>query len=183
MTPAFVARPMRLPVVAALVVAATLLSGCTVPSDEPEQDPLFGLCPQWQQGPGSPAIAVEVAGNGSESRELGPAEATFGDRPLDLYRVRLGNLTVTGRLEMRAFAADGRQLAIRDYRIDSTEQLVPVVAFTDGSAAGKEFDVFRSPVTHGSPAAPAPLSLRWTSASGASTVDAVVTYHYKVCGS
>ncbi|HJQ93830.1 MAG TPA: hypothetical protein VJ874_06050 [Candidatus Thermoplasmatota archaeon] len=166
----------------AALALAVLLSGCTVPSDEPEQDPLFGLCPQWEQGPGSQALAVDVAGNVSEDRELGPAEASFGGRPLDLYRIRLGNLTVSGRLEMRAFADDGRQLAIRDYRIASTEQLVPVVAFTDGSAAGKEFDVFLSPVDHGSQAAPTPVTLRWTSESGASAVEAVVTYHYKVCG-
>lgn len=181
MTPAFVARPMRLPILAVLAVAATLLSGCAVPS-EPEQDPLFGLCPQWKQGPGQHGVAVEVSGNDSEDLELGPADATFGGRPLDLYRIRLGNVTVSGRLEMRAFADDGRQLAVRDYRIASTEQLVPVVVFTDGSAAGKEFDVFLSPVTHGSTAAPAPVTLRWTSVSGASDVEATVTYHYKVCG-
>lgn len=167
----------------AAAALAVLLAGCTVPDDEPEGDPLFGLCPQWQQGPGSLALAVEVEGNGSEDRELGPANATFDGRPLDLYRIRLGNVTVSGRLEMRAFADDGRQLAIRDYRIASTEQLVPVVAFTDGTAAGKEFDVFLSPVTQSSPAAPTPVTLRWTSASGTSAIDAVVTYHYKVCGS
>ena len=167
----------------AVATLAVLLAGCTVPEDGSDEDPLFGLCPQWQQGPGSHALAVELAGNRSdEDRELGPADPTFAGRALDLYRVRLGNLTVTGRLELRAFAADGRQLAIRDYRIASTEQLVPVVAFTDGSAAGKEFDVFLSPVTQGSQAAPAPVTLRFTSVSGASAADAVVTYHYKVCG-
>jgi hypothetical protein len=166
----------------AAVVLAVLLSGCTVPEDEAEADPLFGLCPQWEQGPGRVAFEVAVSGNGSEDRELGPANATWADHPLDLYRIHVGNLSVAGRLEMRAFAADGRQLGIRDYRIAGSEQIVPVVAFTDGSAAGKEFDVFLSAVTHGSTASPAPVTLRWTPVSGSSSVDAVVTFHYKVCG-
>ncbi|HUR24974.1 MAG TPA: hypothetical protein VM327_03040 [Candidatus Thermoplasmatota archaeon] len=174
---------MRRLVAVALVVVAALLAGCTVPSDEPEQDPLFGLCPQWVQGPGGFPLHATVAGNGSEDIEVAAGNATLDGRPLDLYRIRIGNLTVDGRLEMRAFAADGRQLGIRDHRIEGTQQIVPVVAFSDGSAAGKEFDVFLSPVTQDSTPAPGPLSLRWTSTMGASTVDAVVSYHYKVCGS
>lgn len=180
MTPALVARPMRWLAAAAL---AALLSGCAVPEEEPEQDPLFGLCPQWQQGPGSFPLALAVSGNRSEDSEVAEANGTFDGRPLDLLRVHVNNLTVAGRLDLRAFSADGLQLGIRDYRIAGTEQIVPVVAFTDGSAAGREFDVFLSPVTHGSPAYPMPLTLRWSPAEGESTVDAVVTYHYKVCGS
>src|SRR5688572_3740944 len=174
---------MRLPVVAVLAVAATLLAGCTVPDDETEQDPLFGLCPQWTQGPGETRLDLDLSGNESQDAEIGPANATIDGRPLDLYRIRVDNLSVGSRLEMRAFAADGRQLGIRDYRIAGTEQIVPVVAFTDASAAGKEFDVFLSPVTHGSAPSPAPVTLRWTPTSGTSSVDALVTYHYKVCGS
>lgn len=166
----------------AALVLTVLLAGCAVPDEAAEEDPLFGLCPQWVQGPGSVSLAVTVSGNGSEDREVA-ANATVDGRELDLYRMRITDLTVDGRLEMRAFAADGRQLGIRDYRIDGTEQIVPVVAFADGSAQGKEFDVFLSPVTHGSAPAPTPLTLRWSSASGNSTVGAEVTFHYKVCGS
>lgn len=172
---------------AAALVA--LLSGCTVPTDEEAADPLFGLCPQWTQGPGRQVLDLDLVGgfgnatNSTSTRdvELGPANATLGGRPLDLYRVRLDSLSVAdGRLELRAFAADGRQLAVRDYR-QSSPQLVPVVVFTDGSAAGHEFEVFLSPVGHDDAGSPAPATLRWT-ADGNATVAATVTYHYKVCG-
>ena len=169
---------MRWLVAAALAV---LLAGCTAPTDEPEDDPLFGLCPQWSQGPGSQALSVRLTGNGSEESRLGEANATAAGKPLDMYRVRLDALAVDGRTELRAAAADGTRLNIRDYR-QTSGQLVPVVVFTDGSAVGHEFDVFLSSVAHGSPAAPAPVTLLWTQASGETTVDATITYHYKVCG-
>lgn len=182
MTPPPVARPMRWLAYAAL---AALLSGCTVPTDEPAEDPLFGLCPQWSDGPGRQVVDLDLrasSGNATSTREvvLGPANATFGGRPLDLYRVRIDRLSVDGRLELRAFAGDGRQLAVRDYRPVSP-QLVPVVVLTDGSAAGHEFEVFLSPLGHDDDASPAPAALRWT-AEGNATVAATVTYHYKVCG-
>ncbi len=167
---------------AAALVA--LLSGCTVPTDEPTEDPLFGLCPQWTEGPGRHAMDLDLSGgsgNATRDVQLGPANATFGGRPLDLYRVRLDVIAVAdGRLELRAFAADGRQLAVRDYR-QVSPQLVPVVVFTDGSAAGHEFEVFLSPVGHDDAASPAPVTLRWTT-DGNATVAASVSYHYKVCG-
>jgi hypothetical protein len=164
---------------AAALLPALLLAGCAAP-DEEQPDPLFGLCPQWAQGPGGYTAGVNPAANRSEERELGPANATHLGKPLDLYRIRLDRLEVDGRLEMRALAADGRQLAIRDYR-QQAPQLVPVVAFLDGSAVGKEFDVFLAPVLHGADPAPAPVTLRWNS-TGAATVDLSVTFHYKVCG-
>ncbi|MHB1260986.1 MAG: hypothetical protein ACYC2H_04640 [Thermoplasmatota archaeon] len=172
----------------AAAALAALLSGCTVPTDEPAADPLFGLCPQWAEGPGRQVLDLALPGgsgnatNATATRdvELGPANATLGGRPLDLYRVRLDRLAVDGRLELRAFAADGRQLAVRDYR-QVSPQLVPVVVFTDGSAAGDEFEVFLSPVGHDDAGSPAPVTLRWT-ADGNATVAATVTYHYKVCG-
>lgn len=170
---------MRIPVVAVLVAAATLLAGCTVPEEGPEQDPLFGLCPQWAQGPGRQALDLDVSGNAST--ELGPANETHVGHDLDLYRITVDDLEVDGRLELRARAADGRQLGIRDYRIAGSEQIVPVVAFEDGSAAGHEFDVFLSPVSHAGEASPAPVTLHWTT-TGNATVEGLVTFHYKVCG-
>lgn len=164
----------------ALAALVPLLSGCAVPTDE-EADPLFGLCPQWSQGPGSQPVGLRLAGNESVERELGPANTTHQGRPLDLYRVRLDKLVVEGRTELRAVAADGTRLNIRDYR-QTSGQLVPVVVFTDGSATGKEFDVFLSAVGHGDQASPAPVTLLWNQVGGNATIEASVTYHYKVCG-
>jgi hypothetical protein len=164
---------------AALLLLVPLLAGCAAPDDK-KADPLFGLCPQWAQGPGGFSSGLHLDNETAQS-ELGPANETYLGKPLDLYRVKLDRLSVDGRLELRAMAAGGKQqLAIRDYR-QATPQLVPVVVFTDGSAAGREFDVFLSPVLHDAPAAPAPATLAWN-ATGASDVEVSATYHYKVCG-
>lgn len=173
---------MRPLVLLAVAAVAVVLSGCTVPDEDPEADPLFGLCPQWAQGPGSQPLQLQLAGNGSDSSELGPADPMNGGKPLDLYRLHIDELTVEGRTELRALAADGTRLNIRDYRLSASQQLVPVVAFTDGSAAGQDFDVFLSSVAHGSTPAPAPVTLQWTQVGGNTTASATVTYHYKVCG-
>ena len=163
---------------AALLLLAPLLAGCAAPAED-KPDPLFGLCPQWAQGPGGFSTGLHLD-NGTAASELGPANETYLGKPLDLFRVRLDKLSVGGRLELRAVAADGKQLAIRDYR-QSTPQLVPVVVFTDGSAAGHEFDVFLAPVLHDAPASPAPVTLKWN-ATGPADVELSATYHYKVCG-
>lgn len=173
---------MRPLVLLAAVALAAILPGCTVPDEDPEADPLFGLCPQWVQGTGSQPLQLQLAGNASESSELGPADATHEGKPLDLFRLHVDQLTVEGRTELRALAADGTRLNIRDYRLAPSQQLVPVVAFTDGSAAGQDFDVFLSSVAHGSTPAPAPVTLQWTQVGGNTTAAATVTYHYKVCG-
>jgi hypothetical protein len=182
MTPAPVARPMRPLVLLAVAALAAFLSGCTVPEEDPEADPLFGLCPQWAQGPGSQPLGLQLAGNGSQASPLGPANATHDGKPLDLYRLHVDEMSVQGRTELRALAADGTRLNIRDYRLAPSQQLVPVVAFTDGSAAGQDFDVFLSSVAHGSTPAPAPVTLQWTQVGGNTSAAATVSYHYKVCG-
>lgn len=176
-----VGAPMRPSVVLLAAAAALLLSGCAAPTNKTASSPLLGLCPQWVQGHGGLSIGVHIAGAGNESHELGPADPNFEGRPLDLYRLHVDQLAVAGRLEMRAFAADGKQLAVRDYRQPSP-QLVPVVVFTDGSAAGHEFDVFLSPVSQNGTAAPAPVTLRFTADGNGTSMALSVTYHYKVCG-
>lgn len=163
------------------VLAVALLAGCATPTDKPAADPLLGLCPQWVQGGGSESLGVHAADNATETRSLNATAATYQGRPLDLYRLRVDQLTVGGRLELRAFAADGKQLAIRDYR-QAAPQLVPVVVFTDGSAVGHEFDVMLSPVSQNGTASPAPVELRFTAGGGAGEATLTVTYHYKVCG-
>src|SRR5688572_18257901 len=89
-----------------------LLSGCAVPEEEDEEDPLFGVCPQWLHGPGEHAAGFHLpspgaGGNNSTVHEveLGPAAAEHQGHPLDLYRVTLTKLEVDGRLELRAFDA------------------------------------------------------------------------------
>ncbi|MFA5944942.1 MAG: hypothetical protein WC876_10810 [Candidatus Thermoplasmatota archaeon] len=167
----------------AAAALAAFLSGCVVPTDDSAVDPLFGLCPQWAQGPGAHTLGLHLQGNESQERELGPAEATVDDKPLDLYRIHLDRLDVSpgARTELRATAADGARLNLRDYR-QTTSQLVPLVVFTDGSAAGHDFDVYLSSVAHDSAGSPAPVTLEWTQTGGETTVEATTTYHYKVCG-
>lgn len=178
MSPTPVARVM-LRTAAALLLLAPLLAGCAAP-EEDKPDPLFGLCPQWAQGPGGYSSGVHVTANQSMERELGPANETHLGKPLDLYRIRLDAMSVEGKLEMRAVAGDGKQLAIRDYR-QATPQLVPVVVFTNATSVGHEFDVFLAPILQGSSASPAPVTLRF-SGEGESEVEFSATYHYKVCG-
>lgn len=164
----------------AAVALALLLAGCAAPGDEKEEDPLFGLCPQWAQGNGAQTGGLRLTGDGSERKELGPADERYLDRPLDLFRVNIVRLDVDGVLELRAEAADGKRLSIRDYRLGET-QMVPV-ANIGPDAAGQEFDVFLSPVLDDAPSAQLPASLNWTLDGASAFVEYNVTYHYKVCG-
>ncbi len=162
------------------LVAAMLLAGCAAPAKEKEDDPLFGVCPQWAQGPGGVSGQVGLEGDGSYHVELGPANATYLGRPLDLFRIVVEELDANGTLELRASASDGSRLTLRDYRLGDT-QMVPVVT-VDPGLVGHEVDVFLSPVLHDAPAAPQPASLNWTLDGGDASVRYSVTYHYKVCG-
>jgi len=172
-------------VAAASVLLVLLLAGCALPGDEDEADepdPLFGLCPQWTQGQDEQSGQVQLGnGTGTQDVELGPAAAERGGRPLDLYRVTLTDLTVDGRLELRAHDADGDRLLVRDFRQEQP-QLVPVVVFTDGSAEGQDFEVYLSPITSDDEAEPTPASLTWSLNGTAAAVSFDVTFHYKVCG-
>lgn len=164
-----------------LVAAALLVAGCAAPGeDKKQQDPLFGLCPQWVQAPGGVTGVIELGQNGSLARELGPANATYLARPLDMFRIVVTKVEVDGTLELRATAANGDRLSLRDYRLGKS-QIVPV-ATIDPSAAGQEFDVFLSSVLEDGPTAPTPASLQWQLDGTHASVDYNVTYHYKVCG-
>lgn len=199
-----VARAMRPPAVLLLsAMAALVLAGCAVPGEEAEEDdPLFGLCPQWTRGPGGQAgsfvLPAAAAGNGSAAGNAsdggaGPAgtvshevvldavQAELDGQPLDVVRVALERLDVDGRLSLRAFDAEGDQLAVRDYR-QPAPQLVPVVVMEGGRDGDLEFDVLLSSLTHDAPQAPGPVTLRWTLDGAAADVAFAVTYHYKVCG-
>jgi len=94
--------------------------------------------------------------------------------------VEIVRVDLDGVLELRAEAADGKRLTLRDYRLEDT-QVVPV-ANIDPDAVGNEFDVFLSPVLHDAPSAKAPVSLNWTLDGASAFVEYRVTYHYKVCG-
>jgi hypothetical protein len=166
----------------ALLAGSTLLAGCTLPgTPTAKQSPLFGLCPQWEQGTSKETLGLHLNGTSNATRELGPADASLHGHPLDLYRIQVKRLVVDGRLEVRAHAADGKQLGIRDYRA-AAPQITPVLVFTDGSASDHEFDVFLSPVAENGTAAPAPVSLQFRFTGTDALVDVDVTYHYKVCG-
>lgn len=164
------------------VLLAALVAGCAAPKDGPKADPLFGLCPQWTQGHGEQVGSLALGGGAPDQAErvLDAAQPRYLDRPLDLYRVIITDLNVTGDLEMRAHSANGTRLSVRDYRLEDT-QMVPVVRL-DPSAVGKEFDVFLSPVLEDGPVEETPATLQWTLDGEAAQVGYKVTFHYKVCG-
>ena len=164
----------------AVVLLAFLLAGCAAPGDDKEEDPLLGVCPQWTQGNGGATGGFSQTGDGSQRKELGPADERYLDRPLDLFRIEIKRLDLDGVLELRAESADGKRLSLRDYRLDET-QMVPV-ANIDPDAVGREFDVFLSPVLHDAPSARLPATLNWTLDGTSAFVEYAVTYHYKVCG-
>jgi hypothetical protein len=171
-----------------LAALAPLLAGCAAPKEK-EQDPLFGLCPQWMQGPGEDRVAVDLnASSSPEARTVFPSDAgllrsEFRGRSLDLYRLRVDSIEVSGgTLEMRAFAnRTEEQKAIRDYRLEDA-QLRPVVRLVS-SDAGREFDVALTPISQETAPAPDALRLAWTfTGEGQAHLEGVVTYHYRVCG-
>lgn len=162
------------------VILAFLVAGCAQPGDDEPDDPLFGLCPQWAQGPGGTTGSVQLMREGSVARELGPAQEQYLERPLDLFRVTVEDIDVSGVLELRAQAADGQRLTLRDYRLGETQMVA--VANLGPDAAGNEFDVFLSAVLEDAPAAQLPASLNWTLYGDSAFVAYNVTYHYKVCG-
>lgn len=164
----------------AAVTLALLLAGCAAPGDEEEPDPLLGLCPQWTQGNGGATGGFSQTGDGSQRKELGPADERYLDLPLDLFRIQVVRLELDGVLELRAESAEGKRLSLRDYRLGET-QMVPV-ANIDPGAVGREFDVFLSPVLHDAPSARLPATLNWTLDGASAFVEYNVTYHYKVCG-
>lgn len=158
-----------------------MLAGCTQPGDAPETDPLFGLCPQWSQGPGGQTTALRLDGEAPiQRRELGPAEATWDGDAFDMYRVRLDHLNLSGRVELRAYDANDRQLGLRDFRGD-TPRIEPMIVVA-ANDQGQEFEIYLSSVKHGSMPAPAPASLGWTLEGDSAEVAYSVTFHYKVCG-
>ena len=189
-----VARAMRLPAALLLsVVAVAALSGCAMPGEDAaeDEDPLFGLCPQWTQGPGEQAESFVLpgpAGNASGAPRhevaVSPNATEHQGQPLDMVRVTLDRLEVDGRLSLRAFDGEGDQLPVRDYRQEAP-QLVPVVVMTGADAdgaGGLEFDVFLSAISHDAPQAPGPVTLRWSLDGAAADVAFTATFHYKVCG-
>ena len=166
--------------VAALALAL-LLAGCAAPGDDKEEDPLFGVCPQWAQGDGGETGSIDLHADATERKELASPAERYLDRPLDVFRIRIDRVDLDGVLELRAEAADGKRLSLRDYRLEDT-QVVPV-ANIDPGAVGNEFDVFLSPVLHDAPSAKVPVALNWTLDGASASVGYNVTYHYKVCGS
>jgi hypothetical protein len=176
----------RGPLLAGCLVVLLLLSGCTAPKEAEPANPLFGFCPQWAQGPGGQTTGLTWTVNESrQERELATAAETWANHTLDVFRVRIDALNLTGRLEGRAFSAPGenKQLGIRDYRGNQGPQIVPVVVLS-AADVGKEFDVLRSSIVHGSSPAQLPLRMQWTldGSAAEATLEYSVTFNYKVCG-
>jgi hypothetical protein len=174
------------------VVLLVLLAGCAEEPEE-EEDPLFGFCPQWLQGPDQDQVTIALnATNLTATTSLRPMEGSelrteYQDRVLDMYRIRLVSASVIdGSVQMRAFSDDeqGAQKAVRDYRIDGP-QFFPVVHLTSEDE-GREFDVILTSVSQEQEPAPSALTLAWTfdpiGEGGSAQIVGNVTYHYRVCG-
>lgn len=126
-----------------------------------------------------------------------------GGHPVDLYHLTLRNVTVAGRLELRAFGGanhtlgvDQGRLMIRDYRVVNGTPLGTLL-HVDPSAAGHSFDVLVSSISFDDDAAPSPAHLEWRLMADAAprsgtapgerpapsaTLEFTVTYFYRVCG-
>lgn len=175
-----------------LLVTLLLLPGCALPGAEEtkDEDPLFGLCPQWVQGPGAlgGSVVLDATTTTDETRVDLPGSladgfggnGTFRGRSLDVYRVTIDNVSGSA-VQLRAFTLDGgRQFAIRDYRAESV-QMVPVASIAP-DAAGKEFDIHLTAVSAAEAPDPQPIRLRWSHDAGEAQVWFTVTFLYRVCG-
>jgi hypothetical protein len=164
-------------------LAVVLLAGCAAPPAE-QANPLFGLCPQWQQGPGQVAGSVALDAETNKSLEVAAPPSLYeGSRPFDLLRVRIDDIHVDGALRLRARNATQADLNLRDYRQEALP-ITPVVWFGAGAQEkDQSFDVFLTAVAHDDPARPGPVELEWSMpGGGVATVAYTLTFHYKVCG-
>lgn len=179
--------------VPALLALAVLAAGCVGPEPLGPEPNLLGYCPQWVQGPGQHTGNVVVdADNLAASVRITPEALRHDGLPLDLYRLRIDALNVTGgQLHLHAYT-EGNQTGGRnwyDYRSAGQPfQSVPFLVFRGtGNETGREFDVVLSPLRHADPQDPLPIQLTWRLQSGDSgpahaSVAFTVTYHYRVCG-
>lgn len=189
---------MRLASVAGLAILVAAMAGCVAPEPE-EANPLFGLCPQWQQGPGQFGGSAQLdAATPAAGQVVAPEMLHLGDRPFDMLRLRLDNVQVadgvgaTGAtLSLRAMAGNGSEpgatVNLWDFRAASAGQArsyVPVVHFTPGTAAADEVvQAFLTSAAHDEPAKPGPIRLEWRlQGNGTASVAYTATFHYKVCG-
>ncbi len=186
--------------VALLAVASMLFSGCFGPEEsEPkdESDALVGLCPQWVEGPVS--VPLNLSFNGSQDSwdvVVGPGQpgnvsATYVNRSLDLVRVRVDEVVVSGgQLELTAFEVGSqRQWNLRDPTAPSGDQTTPVVVFRSGhEAAAVGYEILLSPIEHGSQPFEGDVRLHWVLRStegtvgGLASVEGRVSFYYRVCG-
>lgn len=182
-------------------------AGCVDPQEAPSEPiPRLGWCPSWVAGgltsqhdalagpdglrqtlePSGAMAGAGGAGNGTG--QAADAGLTSGGHPLDVYRVRITN--VTGRLELRAVApananAGERALFVRDYRIkDGQGPSLLAFVTVDAGAAGHEFDVLLASVSQKDAAQPGPVVLEWRGEPGQAPahVHYEVSRFYRVCG-
>ncbi|MES2154630.1 MAG: hypothetical protein V4510_05785 [bacterium] len=177
---------MRLAVL--VVLAALALPGCAT-DDATPQDPLFGLCPQWQDGPGQVVGAAALNASARQASEIvGPTSMTLDGHGFDMVRVRIDVMQVRGgSLHLRAFStqANGTEgrLAWRDFR-PQVPTIVPELVF-DGSLneTAHVYEAYLTSITQAEAQRPAPVELRWSlEGNGSAAVQYTITYHYRVCG-
>ena len=147
------------------VVAIFLLAGCAGAPDEPDEESLWGTCPQWVYG-------APQAFNATGADLCIDLNVTEQDgRPLDLYTLELH---VTGDLRVRAYDADGGRLPFRVYTPDPDAR--PTLDLHDEVL---EVEVYLTPVAHGSAPAPGPLRLALEGDGG---LNVTALPGFRVCG-
>lgn len=151
----------------------------------------------------SPNASTTVRPPGAADGTRNGTGWTHGGHPLDLYHLTMRNVTVAGRLEMRAYGGENHtigvdqgRLMVRDYRVANGTPLGTMLEL-DAAAAGHAFDVLVSSISFDDGAAPSPIHLEWRLAPNAApragtapaetrtpsaTLEFTVTYFYRVCG-
>lgn len=175
---------------ALLLVAVVLLSGCTLPGeDDDEETPAaFGACPHWLAGPDTVQASLHT-GNGTATFTVtatqngtGEAEVAIADdgRLLDMFLLRVNT---TAQIELRVFALreDGAERLAIHHLESGTWQARPFLALE----GDQEVQVYLADTSF--EAVPSPSSLRIQVEAGDGDAEAVdvgleVTPFYRVCG-
>lgn len=184
-----VAWPMMRPALA-VPLLLVLLSGCTLP-EETAPDPLFGLCPQWEPGPGQVAGSVYLDAGAPQARQLvAPAGGAYAmdGHPLDMVRLRIDAATLPAneRVALKVYAEANNQTVQRnwrDVRLPAQLDWVPAIVFTSPDVVGYEYEAYLTSVAQDEAPNAGPVRLEWTlEGSQPAEFTYTLTWHYKVCG-
>lgn len=177
-------KGMRLLVV--LLAMASLLAGCALPGEESTstKPPLFGLCPQWREGPGHYAGSLDFNTTGVRSYKILPTNLTDGSFSLDLIRSTV-DVQTNGRAQVRAYRLDSNgepsaQLNILDYRSNPPRSL-PVIWFEEDTKEAI-LDVYLTSVDAKEAPRPGGIAFEWSFNGTSMQGDFASSFHYRVCG-